>query len=578
MNAEVGLLSSYVPALIRRGLSDRVGPGASTGPERFPAAVLLIDISGFTRLTERLAEHGAEGVEELSGLLNAYFDGLIGRIAEHGGDVVKMAGDALVAIWTVPEAAGSLAMATLQAAGCGRALQAKGGAREYPGGVRLVAKVGIGAGEMVALHVGGARNRRELILAGAPLIQIGQAERIASPGDVILSPEAWALLGGRASGEPSGGGFVRLIALDAPEARALVEPEVGPEHADLLKSYIPGAIRSRLEAGQTEWIAELRRLTILFVSLPPLDWDRPDARDRTQSIIDAIQDALYRHEGSLNKVSVDEKGTILLGAFGLPPLAHADDPRRGLLAARAIRRELEGLGLGAAIGVATGRVYCGEVGNDRRREYTVIGRAVNLAARLMQAAGELGEIYCDDATSQAARGCFEFESLPPRRLKNIEEPVAIHCPRGEARPCGGAGSTIGRAEEGAVIDDRLGRAGPGRRGLGGGRGGARDRQVAAGRRPRLPGRGPGVRLLDRAGRRHRADHTPPRLAGRLRPGPRTGRRGRHHHPGGRDRPPIARRPRLVPARPAPQRRAPHDPPGERADRADVRAGPGRQHE
>ncbi len=72
-----------------------VGPGM----ECVSGAVLFSDVSGFTALTERLARQGPAGAEELGNLLNAYFTRLINLISEHGGDVLKLAGDALVALW-----------------------------------------------------------------------------------------------------------------------------------------------------------------------------------------------------------------------------------------------------------------------------------------------------------------------------------------------------------------------------------------------------------------------------------------------------------------------------------------------
>ncbi len=455
MTAPIEVLASYVPAMIRRRLVDRGSPGTPEDFERHHAAVLLVDISGFTRLTEKLAEHGAGGLEELTGVLNAYFDRLIERIAEHGGDVVKMAGDALVALWPASAPDETPVSATLRAASCGRVVQQTMGDYECGGGIRLTSKVGIGSGEIVAMYVGGARDRREMILAGNPLAQIGLAERMARPGEVILSAEAWALVHGAGFGEALDGGCVRLTGILGPTPRALDSPMPGPEARETILSYIPGAIRTRLEAGQTDWIAELRRLTVIFVNLPPLAIDRPDSLATTRAIVAATQDALYHHEGSLNKLSVDEKGTMILAALGLPPLAHPDDARRGLQAARAIHEALGRLGIRPAIGVATGRVYCGEVGNARRREYTVIGRTVNLAARLMQAAHEHGEILCDEASAHSARGCFEFEPLPPRQLKNIEGLTTLFRPRGSPLPCGGETPTIGRAAEIRSLSDRL---------------------------------------------------------------------------------------------------------------------------
>jgi class 3 adenylate cyclase len=61
--------------------------------------VLFADISGFTPLTESLNTLGAEGVERLTTHLNEYFSQMIKLITDHGGDIVKFAGDALMVVW-----------------------------------------------------------------------------------------------------------------------------------------------------------------------------------------------------------------------------------------------------------------------------------------------------------------------------------------------------------------------------------------------------------------------------------------------------------------------------------------------
>ena len=119
---------------------------------------------------------------------------------------------------------------------------------------------------------------------------------------------------------------------------------------------------------------------------------------------------MARFEGAA-KVLVDNKGVTLSGVFGLPPRAHPDDARRAITAAETLRRELEDIGLSCTVGVATGRAFCGIFGSDLRREYTLHGEVVNLAARLMEASR--GEILCADATAQAARDSVAFEALEP---------------------------------------------------------------------------------------------------------------------------------------------------------------------
>src|SRR5262249_20380773 len=121
--------------------------------------------------------------------LNDYFGQLIALITEHGGDVVKFAGDALLAVWP----SGDLRDATLRAAQC--ALIAQKELHNYAASedVRLSMRLSIGAGEIFGVHLGGVSGGWEFLIAGEPVIQVSLAQRQAQPGTIVLSPEAWAL-------------------------------------------------------------------------------------------------------------------------------------------------------------------------------------------------------------------------------------------------------------------------------------------------------------------------------------------------------------------------------------------------
>eukprot|EP00468_Gymnochlora_sp_CCMP2014_P010054 CAMPEP_0167750018 /NCGR_PEP_ID=MMETSP0110_2-20121227/5748_1 /TAXON_ID=629695 /ORGANISM="Gymnochlora sp., Strain CCMP2014" /LENGTH=1991 /DNA_ID=CAMNT_0007635273 /DNA_START=125 /DNA_END=6100 /DNA_ORIENTATION=+ len=67
--------------------------------ESFPGVVLMADVSGFTKLTEELDKQGPAGLQKMCKILNEYFTKLVNIISEHGGDIVKFAGDALVVVW-----------------------------------------------------------------------------------------------------------------------------------------------------------------------------------------------------------------------------------------------------------------------------------------------------------------------------------------------------------------------------------------------------------------------------------------------------------------------------------------------
>ena len=444
------MLRCYVPKFLMSRFLARSAPVDAPGMERFRAAVLFADISGFTPLAERLARRGPAGAEDLSGLLNAYFGQLTALIAAHAGEVVTFAGDGLLAVW--PAADDDLAAPTWRAGQCALAVQAALHNYEVGSGVRLWLRIGVAAGEVMALHIGGVGGRWQLLLSGAPLIQASRAEQRASRGEVVLSPEAWELAHHDCQGQVLPGGYLRLTAADAcgiPPAPSRPPGELG----EVALAYVPEVVRTRLAAGQGEWLAELRRVTPFFLNLLDVNPGAADLLEPLQLAMAVVQPILQQHEGSLKEVIVDDKGLTLVAVFGLPPLAHEDDPARAARAALVTQRALGELGMRCAIGLATGRAFCGAVGSDLHREYGTIGEVMNLAARLMQAAPDT--ILCDGATYRAARSHLAFQDLPAISVKGKAEPVTVYQPVEPARRTDSPPAMLGRVEERAVLIERL---------------------------------------------------------------------------------------------------------------------------
>jgi predicted ATPase len=195
-------------------------------------------------------------------------------------------------------------------------------------------------------------------------------------------------------------------------------------------------------------------VTVLFINLP--DFNRVDEGmlEQAQTIMRAMQTIVYKYEGSINKLSVDDKGVNLVAAQGLPPMAHEDEIVRGGQTAVDLRLALKKLGLRFAIGVATGHVFCGLVGSSQRREYTMIGDIVNLAARLMQASP--GEVLCDEATYQGAKEQLVFESLPHLTVKGRGEPIRVFRPSGKMQQTVRSQTAlVGRSAERLLLIDRM---------------------------------------------------------------------------------------------------------------------------
>jgi hypothetical protein len=146
-----------------------------------------------------------------------------------------------------------------------------------------------------------------------------------------------------------------------------------------------------------------------------------------QQTVRCVQEVLERFEGTFYQFLMDDKGLTAICGFGLPPLAHENDARRAIEAAIELRQRLNPRNIPTSVGVATGTVFCGIYGSDTRRQYTVLGSTVNLAARLMQAA--IGALWCDEATCKAASApSLQFERQGEVALKGRSSPVAVFAP------------------------------------------------------------------------------------------------------------------------------------------------------
>ena len=451
-------LTTYVPALVVRRIAADPSPIAAPTAERFGAAVLFADIRGFTALADKLARRGQVGAEHLADLLNDCFGQLIDVVHEHGGEVTKFAGDALLALWPVSqdvsrlgsEATLALTQRVIRAAQCGLAIQETLNVYEASDGTRLHLQVGIGAGDVYSVHLGGVFNRWEFLLSGTPLAQMSRAKENAQPGKVVLSPEAWSLIRAECAGTSLSDGFVELRATPKTLPISSLElPVLSIEAKSSLQSYVPAAVLSRLEAGHEQWLSEMRKVVVLFIKLPQYGTSIKHPYERTipeaQAVMEALQGALYRYAGSINKLNVDDKGITLVAALGLPPLSHRNDAARAVQAALEMQQALGKLGRRSAIGITMGWVVCGPIGNPERREYTMVGNAVNMAARLMQVAEdalvadrELADTLCDEAVFMAIRGLAEegdslaqqltFRTLPSVEVKGLPEPVSAYRP------------------------------------------------------------------------------------------------------------------------------------------------------
>ncbi|WP_166828507.1 adenylate/guanylate cyclase domain-containing protein [Thalassoroseus pseudoceratinae] len=446
--------ASYVPRhLVERFQADPAPPHEPREENR-TAVLLFADIAGFTRLTETLAQEDSDGTEKLTGILNRFFGQLIAVVEGFGGDVIKFAGDALLAVWSVKDDE-LLSSVMRKAIRCALMAQQKLTPFEAEG-QSLAMRISVHAGPVRLLELGGGLGRWELLILGDPLQKLCGTDLRSDVGTVAVSRSAWEPVKDQFAGEIRENGSVVLepsvsnVSID--QATNL---PIAPSMERALRAFIPGAVVTRLASGLTDWLAELRWITALFIHLPMLDFDVPI--ESAQAVLLELQRVIYRFEGSVNKLSVDDKGVTMVAAFGLPPLSHEDDQRRAVQTAIALREFLDQPGCG--IGIATGRVFCGSVGARSRREYTIIGDAVNLAARLMQEANADNRILVDESTWRACKNSLPFGPANTLHLKGKEGAITAYEPLPDVPPTHDNDSEpfsfVGRHAERDIIQHRI---------------------------------------------------------------------------------------------------------------------------
>ena len=413
-------ISSFLPRYVLQRLIEEHQPRQPLAEDQL-ATVLFADFSGFSRLSEQFAYDQTTILEYISDVLNDSFSQLIDTVIAHGGDVVKFAGDALIAIWMADDL-DQLTQNTQLAAQCGLAIQAS--FNNPSESERLAIRVQIGAGSISSFIVGGVNNHWEQLITGEALLQVHLLGSQSFAGQVIISPEARSLIREYGLGEDLRAQAFRLTAMA--ENLPLPTIKTMPDYpTEQLTPFMPTAVIARINAGLHEWLAELRHLSVMFINVPALSFFT--TLEQVQAAVSALQTVIFRYEGSIDKLSVDDKGVSLLAAFGLPPLSHRDDAERAVRSALEASAALSKLSLTHTIGIATGPAFCGEIGNSQRREFTMIGDVVNRAARLMEA--NLAPILCDQTTAQASQQHVRFQVLPPITIKGKSQPITIYRPQ-----------------------------------------------------------------------------------------------------------------------------------------------------
>ncbi len=244
VHPDTGTLAPFVP----RALLARLARPIEVLAESVECTMVFADVSGFTRLSERLARRGNEGGEQLVDLINACFTALLAEAYGRGGSLVKFGGDAMVLLFYDQQRNQQHTLrACSAAAAMRRRLREVGRVRTGDKNVVLRMSVGIHSGEYAMLVVGASH--REFVIGGAGTTKVVALEAAASPGQILISPETARRLPRSCVGAATGPGF--LLAR-APTAREWQPPVGLPSPSDGGRRTVPASRRPGASAQRVD--------------------------------------------------------------------------------------------------------------------------------------------------------------------------------------------------------------------------------------------------------------------------------------------------------------------------------------
>jgi len=198
-------------------------------------------------------------------------------------------------------------------------------------------------------------------------------------------------------------------------------------------SYTPKHLAEKILTSRSALEGERKQVTVLFCDLanstPIAERIGPEAMHTLLNrFFEIALNEVHRYEGTINQFL----GDGFMALFGAP-IAHEDHARRAVLAALALQRTLQEGDVGKPYGEAcqfrmglnSGLVVVGSIGNNLRMDYSAIGDTTNLAARLQEHAAP-GDILISESTRRLVQGVVRLEALPPVQVKGKTEPVPLY--------------------------------------------------------------------------------------------------------------------------------------------------------
>ena len=388
-------------------------------------SMMHCDVTGFTAMNERLSRLGKEGGEIMADLLNEFFDRML-RIADQWGGIhLKYGGDAMLLVFSGEDHALRSARAGLDMQ---EAMKDFFGLSVLGEAYDLHMRIGIHSGRFFSASIGDPEGLMHYLITGEDVNRTAQVEPMAEPDQVVVSRETADLLVGSCKLEPTEHDHIFVVTeASTPEFK---QPLL--DHHEAPRKILTRYLMPPIAAGKVRTKdRDHRRVSIVFISLKGLTGLLQDQGDeqtlqQANTYIRLLFTAAEKYGGYLSQSDVSEKGDTFVVLFGAP-VSHGEHEKNACRFAFELNNKFNktDLQLKHQIGINTGYVFAGETGSTRRRDYTTTGDNMNLAARLMAAAG-VGNILVSANTVERLDDDFSLQKLEPIKVKGKSQLIDIY--------------------------------------------------------------------------------------------------------------------------------------------------------
>jgi len=368
---------------------------------------MLVDLSGFTSLTETLLQRGKEGADELSHILNEIFAPMVKVVYQCGGHIPCFAGDSFAAVFPCEDCSSqTVAQLALQV----RSLFEE---RDFQFGEFVIGlRIGLAAG-VTEWGLVGSHNKQSFYFRGAPIDEAAECQQKARDREILLDPSFLAKFHGQGyTLKPVEAPYMLLedngnLTWKPPDG-ALI-PEVSPQ--TLVRFFPKGIWEGNFEG-------EFRTVISIFLA-----FKGANTHDQMNSLATSLLEEVERYSGYFKEIEFGDKGGVMVILFGAP-ITFENVLERALEFVESVREDLLDKILDGAlqyrIGMSMGTAFTGIIGGEERSQYAAVGNRVNLAARLMTYAA-WGEVLVDSEVSKEEH--FRFEPKGDIRYKGIKGTV-----------------------------------------------------------------------------------------------------------------------------------------------------------